>query len=60
MESATHLHRLIPTSELIEVNDCGHAMVFDQHRKAADFILRQVHRLRETHESIQKDLRQKY
>lgn len=59
MESAKHLHRLIPTSELIEIPDCGHAMVFDQHRKAADFLLRQVHRVRETHESIQKDLRQK-
>lgn len=39
MESALLLHRLIPTSELIEVPNCGHAMVFDQHRKVSDHLI---------------------
>jgi pimeloyl-ACP methyl ester carboxylesterase len=39
LESATHLHEIIPHSELIEVDDCGHAMVFDQHRKVGDFLV---------------------
>jgi pimeloyl-ACP methyl ester carboxylesterase len=38
-ESAQHLHDLIPHSELIEVPDCGHAMVFDQPRKVSDFLI---------------------
>jgi len=33
MASARYLHSLIPHAELIEVKDCGHAMVFDQHKK---------------------------
>lgn len=39
MESAQHLHDLIPHSELIEVSDCGHAMVFDQPKRVADFLI---------------------
>lgn len=39
IESARRLHRLIPTSELIEVERCGHAMVFDQHKRISDFLL---------------------
>jgi pimeloyl-ACP methyl ester carboxylesterase len=58
MESALHLHRLIPTSELIEVADCGHAMVFDQHKRVSEFILRHV-RPREQHESLQENVREK-
>lgn len=42
MESALLLHRLIPTSELIEVKDCGHAMVFDQHRKVSDHLIKLI------------------
>lgn len=38
-DSASHLHELIPHAELIEVPDCGHAMVFDQHRKVSDFLI---------------------
>jgi branched-chain amino acid transport system permease protein len=38
LDSATYLYELIPNSELIEISDCGHAMVFDQHRKVSDFI----------------------
>jgi pimeloyl-ACP methyl ester carboxylesterase len=38
LDSATYLYELIPHSELIEVPDCGHAMVFDQHRKVSDFL----------------------
>jgi pimeloyl-ACP methyl ester carboxylesterase len=59
LDSATYLHRLIPTSELVEVADCGHAMVFDQHRKASDFLIRQVHRAKEKNEHFQKDLLKK-
>lgn len=55
VESARYLHRMIPTSELIEIADCGHAMVFDQHRKVADFIIRHLHH-RESHGANQKDL----
>jgi pimeloyl-ACP methyl ester carboxylesterase len=33
LESARYLKSLIPGAELIEVEDCGHAMVFDQHRR---------------------------
>ena len=57
MESALHLHRLIPTSELIEVNDCGHAMVFDQHKRVSEFLLRHVQK-REQNELLQKDVRE--
>ena len=39
IKSAQHLHRLIPTSELIEVDRCGHAMVFDQHRRVAEILI---------------------
>ena len=39
IESAKYLHGLIPHSKLIEVEDCGHAMVFDQHRKIATYLL---------------------
>lgn len=39
MASARHLHRLIPTSQLIEVERCGHAMVFDQHKKVAEYLI---------------------
>ena len=38
-ESATKLYELIPHSELIEVDECGHAMVFDQPRKVSDFLI---------------------
>ncbi len=37
--SAKHLQSLIPGSKLIEVDNCGHAMVFDQHRKVSDFLI---------------------
>jgi pimeloyl-ACP methyl ester carboxylesterase len=39
IESAQYLQKLIPGSELIEVFRCGHAMVFDQHRKVSDFLI---------------------
>lgn len=39
MSSARHLHRLIPTSQLIEVERCGHAMVFDQHKRVAEYLI---------------------
>lgn len=39
LASARHLHRLIPNSELIEVEKCGHAMVFDQHRRVSDHLI---------------------
>jgi len=60
IKSAQVLHRLIPTSELIEIEDCGHAMVFDQHRKVSDFIIRHIVNYaqdRESHESVEKNLR---
>lgn len=38
-EASQHLHDLIPHSKLIEVPDCGHAMVFDQHKKVSDHVL---------------------
>ena len=62
MQSAKHLHRLIPTSELIEIQDCGHAMVFDQHRKVSDFLIKLLNKTaarKDSHELLQKDLRQK-
>ena len=40
MEGAKYLHSLIPASNYIEVDDCGHAMVFDQHRKVVEFLLK--------------------
>ena len=43
-ESASHLYELIPHAELIEVPDCGHAMVFDQHRKVSDFLIHSLSR----------------
>ncbi len=39
MKSAKYLRSLIPHSKLIEVKDCGHAMVFDQHRKITAYLL---------------------
>lgn len=57
LASARHLHRLIPTSELIEIADCGHAMVFDQHRKVSEFLLRHI-KMVEQSESFQEALRQ--
>jgi pimeloyl-ACP methyl ester carboxylesterase len=62
MESARMLHRAIPTSQLIEVPDCGHAMVFDQHRKVSEFIIRQLASsasTQEQHEHFEKALQQK-
>jgi pimeloyl-ACP methyl ester carboxylesterase len=56
MRSALHLHRLIPTSELIEVADCGHAMVFDQHRRISECLIRLLPN-KEKHELVQKVLR---
>ena len=47
-ESATRLHELIPGSELIEVDDCGHAMVFDQPRKVSDFLIAALERISES------------
>jgi pimeloyl-ACP methyl ester carboxylesterase len=44
MDSAWHLHELIPHSELIEVADCGHAMVFDQPKRVAEFLVQQLSR----------------
>lgn len=38
-ESARYLQSLIPGSELIEVAQSGHAMVFDQYRKVYEVIL---------------------
>ncbi|MEK7357352.1 MAG: alpha/beta hydrolase [Bdellovibrionota bacterium] len=45
--SASHLHELIPHAELIEIPECGHAMVFDQHRKVADFLIQSLARREE-------------
>jgi pimeloyl-ACP methyl ester carboxylesterase len=47
MQSARHLQSLIPNAELVEVPNCGHAMVFDQHRKVSEFL---ASRLREVKE----------
>ena len=47
MDSATYLYELIPHSELIQVSDCGHAMVFDQHRKVSDFLIQCLSRKEE-------------
>lgn len=41
-EAARHLHNIIPHSELIEVPECGHAMVFDQHRRVSDYLIQLV------------------
>ena len=60
LASAQHLHRLIPTSQLIEVAECGHAMVFDQHRKVSDTIIRCLTQLKsgkEAHELSEEDVR---
>ena len=60
MESALYLHRLIPTSELIRVPDCGHAMVFDQHKKVSEHLIRvlsQAKHERETRELSEPILR---
>lgn len=38
LNSARYLRDLIPNARLIEVPDCGHAMVFDQHRKIIETI----------------------
>lgn len=40
LESATFLHRLIPTSEMIEVEKCGHAIVFDRHKRVSDQLIK--------------------
>jgi pimeloyl-ACP methyl ester carboxylesterase len=56
MKSALYLHRLIPTSELIQVADCGHAMVFDQHKRVSEFLIRLLPR-KEKHEPAQEILR---
>jgi pimeloyl-ACP methyl ester carboxylesterase len=42
IESARYLHGLIPGSKLIEVEDCGHAMVFDQHRKITAYLMQSL------------------
>lgn len=39
IDSARYLHGLIPHARLLEVEDCGHAMVFDQHKKVSDAII---------------------
>lgn len=43
-EGASHLYELIPHAELIEVDECGHAMVFDQPRKVSDFFIASLDR----------------
>ena len=52
MDSAWHLHELIPNSELIEVADCGHAMVFDQPKKLAEFLVQQLTRTEESRSRV--------
>ena len=47
-ESAAHLYDLIPNSELIEVDQCGHAMCFDQPRKVSDFFIAALTRQEES------------
>lgn len=42
LASARYLHSLLPYAELIEVADCGHAMVFDQHRKITAQIIKML------------------
>ncbi len=49
--SASHLYELIPHSELIEIDDCGHAMVFDQPRKVSDFLIAALDRVDEKRET---------
>lgn len=44
-ESATRLYELIPHAELIEVDQCGHAMVFDQPRRVSDFLIAALDRV---------------
>jgi pimeloyl-ACP methyl ester carboxylesterase len=53
-EGASHLYELIPNSELIEVDDCGHAMVFDQPRVVSDFIIAALDRKDERAESAEE------
>ena len=43
MKSASYLRSLIPHAELETVAECGHAMVFDQHKRVTDTIL-ELHR----------------
>ena len=40
LQSAQYLQGLIPGATLEVVGDCGHAMVFDQHRHVSEFLLR--------------------
>jgi len=39
LKAAKYLHSLIPSSNLVEVENCGHAMVFDQHKQVSHFLL---------------------
>ena len=39
LAAAEKLHNLIPDSKLIKISDCGHAMMFDQHRQVTNFLL---------------------
>lgn len=56
MSSAQYLHNLIPNSKLESVPQCGHAMVFDQHKRVSDLILQDLHS-KESNERLQKDFR---
>lgn len=67
MKSSTYLQGLIPHSQVITVPDCGHAMVFDQHKRVSDLIIHEllpkeanresnVESNKESYERIKKDL----
>lgn len=38
-EASLRLHEIIPHSKFIEVPNCGHAMVFDQHKRVAEQLI---------------------
>ncbi len=40
LEGAGFLHRLMPNSQLVEVEKCGHAIVFDQHRRVSEHLIK--------------------
>lgn len=56
LRSAKLLHQMIPGSELIEVADCGHAMVFDQHRRVSEAVARHI-AAKDANELLEENIR---
>jgi pimeloyl-ACP methyl ester carboxylesterase len=55
-EAATRLHQIIPHSELVEVQDSGHAMVFDQHRKIAATLIQILKKMKSSSRRINQGM----